>query len=134
MHPRAGAAQGPADRPGAARPRPCLGGRPRGRLCRRGPQAARRGMKLSAETVMAGYAALFDPLTRAAHRACLEHAIVNQPDRWPTLRDCFALPKLYGVETASFAAFFGYIGWALGKRTLWVDAVRSAEQTYALPS
>src|SRR3546814_12324644 len=99
MPPRTAAAQGRADPPGARRPRSCLGGRPRGRLCRRGPQAARRGMKLSAETVMAGYAALFDPLTRAAHRACLEHAIVTQPDRWPTLRDCFAFAKLYGVET-----------------------------------
>src|SRR3546814_13973247 len=100
MHPRAGAAQGPADRPGAARPRPCLGGRPRGRLCRRGPQAARRGMKLRAETVMAGYASLFDPLTRSEDRACLHHDIVTHTDHWSTVPHCFHFVKPYGVETA----------------------------------
>lgn len=80
-------------------------------------------MKLTAETVTAGYALLFDPLTRAAHRACLEHAAVTQPDHWPTIRDCLAFAQFYGVEAGPFAAFFGYLGWAVGKREIWVDSV-----------
>lgn len=78
-------------------------------------------MKLTPETVAAGYAELFDPLTRAAHRACLEHAAVTQPDGWPTLREALAFAQFYGVEVASFAAFFGYLGWAVGKQMRWVD-------------
>lgn len=35
---------------------------------------------LTPENAAAGYEALFDPLTRAAHRARLEHAAVTQPD------------------------------------------------------
>jgi hypothetical protein len=85
---------------------------------------------LTAENAAAGYAALFDPLTRAAHRACLEHAAVTQPDGWPTLRDCLAFAQFYGIEAAPFAAFFGYVCWSLGKRTTWVDAHRGDAATW----
>lgn len=85
---------------------------------------------LTAENAAAGYAALFDPLTRAAHRACLEHAAVTQPDGWPTLRDCLAFAQFYGIEAAPFAAFFGYLGWAVGKRTTWVDAAHGDASTW----
>lgn len=78
-------------------------------------------MKLTAKTVTAGYELFFDPLTRAAHRACLEHAAVTQPDGWPTIRDCLAFAQFYGVEAGPFAAFFGYLSWAVGKQTTWVD-------------
>lgn len=78
---------------------------------------------LTAENAAAGYETLFDPLTRAAHRACLEHAAVTQSDGWPTLRDCLGFAQFYGVEAASFAAFFGYLSWAVGKKTTWIDAL-----------
>ena len=78
---------------------------------------------LTAENAAAGYAALFDPLSRAAHRACLEHAAVTQEDCWPTLSDCLAFANFYSIEAAPFAAFFGYLSWAVGKRTTWVDTM-----------
>lgn len=91
-------------------------------------------MRLTAETVTAGYVELFDPLTRAAHRACLEHAAVTQPDGWPTIRDVLAFAQFYGVAGAPFAAFFGYLGWAVGKQTQWVDTVHGIGSAYEAQS
>ena len=79
---------------------------------------------LPAATVEAGYVALFDPVTLAAQRACLEHARLTRDDGWPSVETCLAFARLYGVTGASLAAFFGHIGWAEGGRTLWVDALR----------
>lgn len=79
---------------------------------------------LPAAAVEAGYFALFDPVTRAAHWACLEHARLTRDDGWPSVETCLAFARLYGVTGASLAAFFGHIGWAEGGRTLWVDALR----------
>lgn len=87
-------------------------------------------MKLTPEAVTAGYELLFDPLTRAAHRACLEHAAVTQPDGWPTIRDCLAFAQFYGVDGAPFAAFFGYLGWTVGKQARWVDTVHGVGSAY----
>ncbi len=87
-------------------------------------------MNLSAETLEAGYEALFDERVRAAHRACLEHARLDREDGWPTILSCLAFAKLYGVPGAELAAFFGYLGYCEGGRTIWVDAMRGAVPSY----
>lgn len=79
---------------------------------------------LSADTLAAGYEASFDPLMRAAHRACLEHARLTRDDGWPSIEGCLSFGKLYGVPGAELAAFFGYLGYSERGRTLWVDALR----------
>jgi hypothetical protein len=75
-------------------------------------------------TLEAGYGALFDAVTRAAHRACLEHARLTRDDGWPSIETCLAFARLFGVSGATLAAFFGHIGWSEGGRTVWVDALR----------
>lgn len=91
-----------------------------------GPQASRggRGVTDPAERLAAGYEALFDPLVRAAHRACLEHARLTRDDAWPTVETCLDFARLYGVPGAELAAFFGFVGHAERGRTVWVDALR----------
>ncbi len=79
---------------------------------------------MSIERIEAGYEALFDPLVRAAHRACLEHARLTREEPWPTIESCLAFASLYGVGGADLAAFFGYLGYRDGGRTVWVDALR----------
>ena len=80
-------------------------------------------MRLDADTLAAGYAALFPPLTRAAHTACLEHARLTRDDRWPSIDTCLAFAKLYDVPGAELAAFFGYLGHAERGAAVWVDAM-----------
>lgn len=86
---------------------------------------------IPAERIVDNYDLLFDPLARAAHRACLEHARLTRDDRWPTIRSCLDFAKLYGVPGAELAAFFGYLGYHDGARTVWVDALRGEIPTYA---
>jgi hypothetical protein len=81
-------------------------------------------VRLDAATLGAGYPALFGPLVRAAHRACLEHARLTRDDGWPTVQSCLDFAKLYGVPGAELAAFFGFLGIRYGGRTIWVDALR----------
>lgn len=85
---------------------------------------------LTAENAVAAYTALFDPLTRAAHRACLEHAVLSRPDGWPTLTDCLAFAGLYGIASAPFAAFFGYVSRRHGQRVAWVDVLNGDPGTW----
>jgi hypothetical protein len=79
---------------------------------------------LDADTLAAGYQALFDPLARAAHRACLEHARLTQEDGWPTVETCLAFAALHRVPGAELAAFFGFLGHSERGRTVWVDTLR----------
>ncbi len=81
-------------------------------------------MRLDADTLAAGYEMLFEPVARAAHRACLEHARLTRDDGWPTVETCLAFAGPYGILGADLAAFFGYIGIKHGRRTIWVDALR----------
>lgn len=81
-------------------------------------------MNLTAETLEAGYSALFDPLVRAAHRACLEHARLTREDGWPTVETCLAFAAVYDVPGAELAAFFGFLSYRIAGRTVWVDALR----------
>lgn len=78
---------------------------------------------ITAEQVVDGYALLFDPLTRAAHFACLERARLTRKDGWPSVADCLAFAHLYDIEAAPFAAFFGYLGWTERSQMIWVDAL-----------
>lgn len=79
---------------------------------------------MTSEVLAAGYDALFLPLVRAAHRACLEHARLTRDDKWPTIEACLGFANLYGVPGAELAAFFGYLGHSEGAETVWVDALR----------
>ncbi len=85
---------------------------------------------LTADDIVEGYEVLFDPLMRAAHRACFERASLTRPDRWPTVSDCLAFAKLFGVDAAELAAFFGYLCWGERGRTVWVDALRGDVPTW----
>lgn len=87
-------------------------------------------MKPDADTLAAGYGALFDPLLRAAHIACLEHARQTREDGWPTVETCLAFARVFGVPGAELAAFFGFIGHRHGGRTIWVDALRGPVPSY----
>ena len=87
-------------------------------------------MKITADMLADGYGALFPPLARAAHRACLEHARLTREDGWPTVEGCLAFAKLYGVPGAELTAFFGFVGVHHGSRTIWVDALRGPVPSY----
>lgn len=87
-------------------------------------------MKVTADMLANGYEALFEPLVRAAHRACLEHARLTREDGWPTVETCLDFAKLYGVPGAELAAFFGFVGVRHGNRTIWVDALRGPVPSY----
>lgn len=88
-------------------------------------------MRLDADTLAAGYEALFDPVARAAHRACLDHARLTRDDGWPTVETCLAFAELYGVPGAELAAFFGFLGHGERGRTVWVDALRGPVSSHA---
>lgn len=81
---------------------------------------------MPAERMVDGYEVLFPPLMRAAQRACLEHARLTRGDRWPTITACLDFAVLFGVAGAELAAFFGYLSYREGGRTVWVDALRGA--------
>lgn len=87
-------------------------------------------MRVTADTLSDGHEALFPPLARAAHRACLEHARLTREDGWPTVEGCLDFAKLYGVPGAELAAFFGFVGVRHGGRTIWVDALRGSVPSY----
>lgn len=87
-------------------------------------------MRLDAATLEAGYPALFGPLVRAAHRACLEQARLTRDDGWPTVESCLEFARLFGVPGAELAAFFGFVGVRHGGRTIWVDALRGPVPSY----
>lgn len=87
-------------------------------------------MRLDAAALEAGYPALFGPLLRAAHRACLEHARLTRDDGWPTVQACLDFAELYGVPGAELAAFFGFVGVCHGGSTIWVDALRGPVPSY----
>ncbi|MEH3102645.1 MAG: hypothetical protein PGN12_01905 [Sphingomonas phyllosphaerae] len=88
-------------------------------------------MRLDAETLTAGYGALFGPVERAAHRACLEHARLTRDNGWPTVETCLAFASLYGLPGAELAAFFGFLGASERGRTVWVDALRGPASSHA---
>lgn len=78
---------------------------------------------MRAERMVDGYEVLFPPLVRAAQRACLEHARLTRDDSWPTITACLDFAALFGVAGAELAAFFGYLSYREGGRTVWVDAL-----------
>jgi hypothetical protein len=80
--------------------------------------------RFAAREIVEHYDLLFEPAMRAAHRACLEHAELTREDRWPSVQSCLDFGKLYGVPGAELAAFFGHLGYGMGSRVLWVDALR----------
>ena len=77
----------------------------------------------TAQRIADEYATLFDPMTRAAQLACLDHARRVRGEPRPTVADCLAIAKLYGVDGAALAASFGHLGWQERGRTIWVDAM-----------
>lgn len=98
------------------------------------PQALGRRVsraQLTSAELVEGYDDLFAPLMRAAHRACFERAVLTREDRWPTVEDCLAFARLYGVSPAELAAFFGYLSWVECGRTVWVDALRGSVSSWA---
>jgi hypothetical protein len=83
---------------------------------------------ITREQLVAGYELLFDPLTRAAHRACLELASLKREDRWPTAEMAVDVAELFGVPAAELGAFFGLLCRVHDGKPLWVDAVRGPVQ------
>lgn len=77
------------------------------------------------EQIVNGYEVIFPPLVRVAQRACLEHARLTRDDQWPTISACLDFAALYGLPGADLAAFFGYLSYREGGRTIWVDALSS---------
>lgn len=104
------------------------------RVCGRSSQALGRRVSRapsSSAELVERYDDLFGPLMRAAHRACFERADLTREDRWPTVEDCLAFARLYGVSPADLAAFFGYLSWVERGRTVWVDALRGSVSSWA---
>ena len=62
-------------------------------------------------------------LMRAAQRACLEHARLTRDDLWPTITACLDFAALFGVAGAELAAFFGYLSYREGGRTVGAGVV-----------
>lgn len=77
------------------------------------------------EQIVNGYEVVFPPVVRAAQRACLEHAKLTRDSGWPTISACLDFAALFGVPGADLAAFFGYLSYREGGRTVWVDALSS---------
>lgn len=89
-------------------------------------------MIVSADALAAGHVALFPPLMRAAHVACLEHARLTREDGWPTVQTCLAFAKVYGVPSAELAAFFGHLCYRIvGHPTVWVNVMAEEPGSYA---
>ena len=80
--------------------------------------------RFSAQQLVDGYETLFPPIMRAATFACLEHAQLTLPDRWPHVPEVKAFAKLYGVDAAELGAFFGLLQRNANGRTVWIDALR----------
>ncbi|WP_313444448.1 hypothetical protein [Brevundimonas sp.] len=85
---------------------------------------------LTTEQIVDGYEVLFDPLMRAAQRACFEKALLTQEGGRPTPADALAFAKLFGVDGAELAAFFGHLVWTDGSRTIWVDGLSGQVSTW----
>ncbi len=89
-------------------------------------------MRLDADTLEAGYAALFPPIMRAAQIACLEHARLTRDDGWPSVAGCLAFAKLYGVPSAELAAFFGILSYQTDRQPItWVNALADEPGSHA---
>ena len=67
---------------------------------------------------------------RAAQRACFEKAMLTREDGRPTPTDALAFAKLYEVDGAELAAFFGHLVWTEGGRTIWVDGLSGEVSTW----
>lgn len=78
---------------------------------------------LTAEQIVQGHEVLFDPIMRAAQRACFEKALLTRESGRPTPADALAFAKLFEVDGAELAAFFGHLVWTEGGRTIWVDGL-----------
>ncbi len=91
---------------------------------------ARQRPTFTAQQVVEGYEVLFDPLMRAAQRACFERALLTRDDGRPTPTDALTFAKLYGVDAAELAAFFGHLCWVERGRTIWVDALSGEVSTW----
>lgn len=89
-----------------------------------------RAPAFTAEQVVDGYEVLFDPLMRAAQRACFEKALLTRENGRPTPADALAFAKLFGVDGAELAAFFGHLVWTEGSRTIWVDGLSGEVSTW----
>ena len=89
-----------------------------------------RALAFTAEQIVDGYEVLFDPLMRAAQRACFEKALLTREGGRPTPADALAFAKLFGVDGAELAAFFGHLAWTEGSRTIWVDGLAGEVSTW----
>lgn len=85
---------------------------------------------LTAEQIVEGHEVLFDPLMRAAQRACFGKALLTRDDGRPTPTDALAFAKLFGVDGAELAAFFGHLVWTEGRQTIWVDGLSGEVSTW----
>lgn len=86
--------------------------------------------RIPAEALVTGYEALFDPLTRAAHLACLLKARECRDDGWPTVADALDFARVFSVPAAELAAFFGYLGRVESRGVVWVNALRGASGSW----
>ena len=84
----------------------------------------------TAEQIVEGHEVLFDDLMRAAQRACFEKALLTREDGRPTPTDALAFAKLFGVDGAELAAFFGHLCWVERGRTIWVDGLTGEVSTW----
>lgn len=85
---------------------------------------------LTAQEIVDGHELLFDPIMRAAQRACFEKALLTRDNRRPTPADALAFAKLFGVDGAELAAFFGHLCWVERGKTIWVDGLSGKVSTW----
>lgn len=85
---------------------------------------------LTAQEIVDGHELLFDPIMRAAQRACFEKALLTREDGRPTPADALAFAKLFGVSGAELAAFFGHLCWVERRQTIWVDGLSGEVSTW----
>ena len=89
-----------------------------------------RAPAFTAEQIVEGHEVLFDPLMRAAQRACFEKALHTREGGRPTPADALAFAKLFGVDGAELAAFFGHLCWVERGRLIWVDGLSGEVSTW----
>lgn len=77
--------------------------------------------------IVSAYHVLLSENLRLAHAAILEYANANNDDYWPKGRDVIRFARFYGVKQTALGGLVGLLPYRIGRRTVWVDAVRVPE-------
>jgi hypothetical protein len=79
------------------------------------------------ERIIEGYHVLLSDDLRLAHAAVIEYANEHNDDRWPMGRDVIRFARFYGVALGALGGLVGLLPYPVGRRTIWVDALRDPE-------